>query len=194
MLALLGAVFAPKPDGDDELLTRIASGDQRALRKLYDRCAGQCLALALRIVRERREAEEVVQEAFLEVWKRAGDFDPRRGAAVAWLLQIARTRAIDRVRTRGAVDRMVTSVAQEPSPPPAPAALELVEARRRRDRVKSALDRLPENQRACIELAYFEGLTQREIAERTGDPLGTVKTRVRTALQRLATLLDEEAA
>jgi RNA polymerase sigma-70 factor (ECF subfamily) len=194
MLALLGAVFAPKPDADDELLTRIASGDQRALRKLYDRCAGQCLALAVRIVRERREAEEVVQEAFLEVWKRAGDFDGRRGSAVAWLMQIARTRAIDRLRTRGAVDRMVSRAAHEPEPPPAPAALELVEARRRRDRVKSALDRLPENQRACIELAYFEGLTQREIAERTGDPLGTVKTRVRTALQRLATLLDEEAA
>ena len=146
------------------------------------------------MLRDRRDAEEVVQEAFVDLWRRASSFDPARGSALAFLLSMVRSRSIDRLRSRNAAERMRASAAAEPQAPLAPAPSELVEEKSLRGRIRRALEQLAPSQRAAIELAYFEGLTQREIAEKLGDPLGTVKTRVRTGLQKLSALLAEEAA
>jgi RNA polymerase sigma-70 factor (ECF subfamily) len=175
--------------GDDEapLFARAARGDATALRALYDRFAGRALAVALRLLGARPEAEEIVQETFVEVWRRAGEFDGARGGAASWITAIARNRAIDRLRARGASERRDLEVGRDA--PSVPTPLEDVEQRLERERVTAALAELPPEQRTAIDLAYFHGLTQREIAERTGEPLGTVKTRVRLAMEKLAARL-----
>lgn len=184
-----GAAGAMKAPSDErKLLSRVAARDAAALRTVYDRHAGKAMAIALRILRSQQEAEEIVQEVFLEVWKRAAEFDVERGTISSWIASIARSRSIDRLRSRGTADRTAASLAAEP-PPQTPTPLEDVEQRIWRDKVGAALNELPDEQRAVLEQAYFEGLTQREIAERTGQPLGTVKTRVRLALEKLQSLL-----
>lgn len=165
------------------------------MRGLYARCAGRAWAVVLRILGSRADAEEVLQEAFLEVWRRAREFDPSRGGLETWVMTIARTRAIDRLRALGTVARVTADAAAQPPPvsatPPDPS--EQAVQRQDRERVAAAMRELPPEQRQVVELAYFEGLSQREIAERTGDPLGTVKTRARLALEKLASLLGESA-
>jgi RNA polymerase sigma-70 factor (ECF subfamily) len=189
MLWGLSLAGAPPADEDAALLARVARGEQRALKVLYDRWGSRALAVAHRVLASTSEAEEVVQEAFVEVWKRAAQYDVERGVVRAWIMTIVRSRAIDRLRARGAVDRTVQGLEREAPPPPAPSPLEDAEARAERERVAAALAALPEAQRQVIELAYYEGITQREIAERTGEPLGTVKTRVRLALEKLGAIL-----
>jgi RNA polymerase sigma-70 factor, ECF subfamily len=181
---------------DRDLLARVARGDVAALRSLYDQHAPRAITIAYRILRNREEAEDIVQETFLEVWRRAAQFDPGRGGAVAWVVTIARSRAIDRLRARSIAGRTIASAAEEaeamsPVAPPTPA----LEAERRRDerRIADALGALPPAQRRTIELAYFEGLSQSEIAARTGCPLGTVKMRVKLAMAKLAALLGDES-
>jgi RNA polymerase sigma-70 factor (ECF subfamily) len=181
---------------DRELLARVARGDVAALRSLYDQHAPRAITIAFRILRNREEAEDIVQETFLEVWRRAAQFDPGRGGAVAWVVTIARSRAIDRLRSRSIAGRTIASAAEEaeamsPVAPPTPA----LEVERRRDerRVAAALGALPPAQRRTIELAYFEGLSQSEIAAKTGCPLGTVKMRVKLAMAKLAALLGDES-
>jgi RNA polymerase sigma-70 factor (ECF subfamily) len=172
-------------------MQQVALGSSAAMRTVYARCAGRAWAVALRVLGSRADAEEVLQEAFLEVWRRAREFDPSRGGVEAWVTTIARTRSIDRKRALGTVARIAEDVALQPPPvsatpvdPGEAAALGQDKAR-----VTAALRELPPEQRVVVELAYFEGLSQREIAERTGDPLGTVKTRARLALEKLASLL-----
>jgi RNA polymerase sigma-70 factor (ECF subfamily) len=167
----------------------VANGEQAALRVLYDRHGPRVLAVALRVLRTKMEAEEVVQDTFIEVWKRAREYDPVRGSVSGWVTTMARNRAIDRLRTRGSEGRTSQAFAGEPPASPRATPLEDVEQRLARDRIGAALAELPGEQRAAIELAYFEGLSQREIAERTGEPLGTVKTRVRLAMAKLTALL-----
>ena len=192
-LSFLFAAFAsPSRDDEARLLSRIASGDQKALRALYERCAGQALAVALRLLREPRDAEEIVQEAFIEVWRRVDSYDPARGSASAWLVSIARNRAIDRLRAGQSVARMKVAMRPETDASHHPAPREEAEARQDRQRIRVALDALPTDQRQALELAYFEGCTQQEIATRTGEALGTVKTRVRLGLQKMDKLLTEE--
>jgi RNA polymerase sigma-70 factor (ECF subfamily) len=181
-------------DGDELLLRRVAGGEQSALRELYDRCASQAFAVVLRILRDEREAEEVLQETFVDAWKRAAQFDRARGSALAWIVAIARSRALDRLRSRGAAERMRARAQREPEAPPRPDAPELLERREARERVGRALAELTGPQRETIELAYFEGLSQSEIAERLREPLGTVKSRTRAALQKLYQLLGERGA
>jgi RNA polymerase sigma-70 factor (ECF subfamily) len=190
VLSLLMALgLRPRPvDGDAELLARIARGDRAALAALYEALGGQALAVALRVLASRSDAEEVLQDAFVEVWTRAASFDPDRGGARAWVLAIARNRAIDRLRRRGAVARMVSGAANEP-PSTGTTPLELVEQRQAREKIQTALGELTPEQRQVLELGYFEGLSQREIATRLNEPLGTIKTRVRAALQKLAALV-----
>ena len=180
---------------DRELLARVARGDVTALRALYDQHASRAITIAFRILRNREEAENVVQETFLEVWRRSAQFDPGRGGAVAWVVTIARSRAIDRLRARTIAGRTIASASEDadgllPTPAPSPA----LEAERRRDerRVAAALGALPAAQRRTIELAYFEGLSQSEIAVKTASPLGTVKMRVKLAMAKLADLLGDE--
>ena len=169
-----------------ELLARAGRGDADALEALYRRHAPRAMGVALRVLRERSEAEEVLQDTFLEVWRRAREYSPARGTVEAWLLTIARTRAIDRLRSRSARGRMVEAKSAEP-PEAGPKLPDVLSAAAEdAQRVQAALLGLPVEQRTALELAYWEGLSQTEIAERTGQPLGTVKTRVRLALLKLA--------
>jgi RNA polymerase sigma-70 factor (ECF subfamily) len=159
------------------LIGRLVAGDAQALCDIYDRYASLVNALALRILRDAAEAEDVVQEVFVQIWRQASRFDPSRGSAEAWLCTIARTRALDRLRRRAARR-------EEPSESaPVPATL----APRNEDAlaVRKALGALSADQRRALELAYYEGLTQTEIATHLGEPLGTIKTRIRTAMIRL---------
>ena len=171
---------------EGRVLEAVRRGDPRALEDLYRRHAPRIYALLLRILRESPDAEEVLQETFVDAWKRAAEYAPKRGSIEAWLITIARSRAIDRIRHRGARLRLVRQSEQLAAPEPAPAEPPDVHARTRLHR---ALGTLPPEQRRAIELAYWDGLSQSEISRETGDPLGTVKTRVRLGLQRLAELL-----
>jgi len=193
----VAAVSAGRRDRarDRDLLERVARGDVGALRTIYDQHASRAITIAFRILRNREEAEDIVQETFLEVWRRAAQFDPGRGGAVAWVVTIARSRAIDRLRARTIAGRTIASASEDADgllpPPPASPALE-TERRRDERRVAEALGALPPAQRRTIELAYFEGLSQSEIATKTASPLGTVKMRVKLAMAKLAQLLGDE--
>src|SRR5713226_6595533 len=138
LLPLLLAALAPAGAADEALLRRVAEGDARALRRLYDRCAPSVLALALRILRNRAEAEDTLQDAFIEAWKRARTFDARRGSVSAWILAIARSRALDRLRAKGSADRAAQAAAREEPLPPSP-PLESAEERQERERLQRAL-------------------------------------------------------
>jgi RNA polymerase sigma-70 factor (ECF subfamily) len=177
-------------DAEGEVIRRVEQGDAGALRTLYERFGGRAMAIALRVLQQPHEAEEVVQETFLEIWRRAASFDPNRGAPAAWVATIARTRAIDRLRLRGSAAR-AAAASVEPAPP-ARTPVEAVEQREARQVITAALHALPEEQRQVIELAYFQGLSQSEIAERTGEALGTVKTRVRLAMEKLSGLVRND--
>jgi len=171
---------------EGRVLDAIQHGDSRALEYLYRRHAPRIYALLLRMLRETADAEEILQETFVDAWKRAGEYAPSRGSVEAWLITIARSRAIDRIRHRGARLRLVRQTEQLAPVETAPADPPDVHAQ---TRLRRALGTLPPEQRRALELAYWEGLSQSEISEHTGDPLGTVKTRVRLGLQRLAELL-----
>jgi RNA polymerase sigma-70 factor (ECF subfamily) len=167
-----------------------ALGGEQALRDLYRRCSPRVMAVALRMLGDRGEAEDVVQETFLELWRRAKAYDERRASPATWAVVIARSRAIDRMRARTSLRR--AHEAQREDPPPSATPLEPVEAREERERVLGALAQLPAEQRSAVELAFFEGLTHGEIAARLGQPLGTVKSRVRLAMQKLEARLSPE--
>ena len=172
-------------------MERVANGEVEALRSLYQCYAPRAMAIAMRILRSSQEAEDVVQDTFIDLWRRSAQFDSTRGSAYAWVATIARSRAIDRLRaseTSGrsvAMDEVLSTEA-----PPSPA--ELTQERWDQARVALALEALPPEQRETIQLAYFEGLSQSEIATKTGSPLGTVKMRVKLAIAKLAGLLKEE--
>lgn len=176
---------------DHALVQRIAAGDERALRELYDRHGRAAYALACAIVGERADAEEVVVDVFGQAWRAAGQFDPARGTVGSWVATIARTRALDLVRARGRRSRVLeraAALSDDGVPEPADRDVERAEARRL---VTRALTDLPAPQRRAIELAYFGGLSQSEIAAQLGEPLGTVKTRIRDGMAKLRTLLGE---
>jgi RNA polymerase sigma-70 factor (ECF subfamily) len=192
----LGARLVAARDDEAGLLTAVARGERASLRALYDRLSAHALAVALRVLGSRSEAEEVVQDVFMDVWARATQFDPARGAARTWILSMARNRAIDRLRSRGAAARAVDGAfAQALTAPVADATpLEKAEQRQARERIQAALAELPPEQRLVLELGYFEGLSQTEIAERLREPLGTIKSRARAALEKLARVLTTEGA
>jgi RNA polymerase sigma-70 factor (ECF subfamily) len=173
------------------LLERVARGEVAALRALYQEHAPRAMAIAVRVLRDPNEAEDVVQETFLELWRRAPQYDGARGGAVAWVVTIARSRAIDRLRSWGAACRAVDGAVDHVSPAALPVPSEEADQRRSEVRVAQALAALPPEQRQTIQLAYFEGLSQSEIAVKTGNPLGTVKMRVKLAMKKLAVLLKD---
>ncbi|MBA2292681.1 MAG: sigma-70 family RNA polymerase sigma factor [Gemmatimonadales bacterium] len=176
---------------DDLLVRAMAAGESEAMGLLYDRWSSSIFGLALRITREKADAEEVVVDAFAQAWRDAKRFEPGRGSVGAWLATIARSRALDLVRATGRRNRLADTAAASSvdatvamgSPTPSPSAR--VEDEERSRKVRAALDELPAPQRAALELAYFGGLSQTEIAERLSEPLGTVKTRVRLGLHKL---------
>ena len=200
MMGLLAAVAGFRRDSaeteaeDRDCLRRLAAGDGDAAARLYDRHARGVYSLVLRIVDDEGDAEDVVQEVFAQAWRQAARYDASRGAVGAWLLMMARTRAIDKLRSRRArTGEQPVDAARAAMDVPAPArdaAAEMIDAEQAR-RVQRALGQLPIVQRLAVELAYYEGLTQREIAERLEEPLGTVKTRIRLALLKLREALAE---
>ena len=179
---------AGRPE-DGELLSAIARGDRQAYRALYERYAPILLGLLSRILGDRGEAEDVLQEVFLQIWKKAGDFDERRGRALHWLATIARNRALDRRSTIESRRRLapvaVPDTAHQQPLDPVEAANVAEEARH----LHRALAQIPEAQRQVLLLAYFDGLSQTEIAERVGLPLGTVKSHARIGLTSLRDFL-----
>ncbi len=181
------------PHADDRaILDRVADGDSAALAALYDRHGRSVYSLACSIVTDGADAEDVVQEVFTQAWQQASRYDQRRATVTGWLLMITRARAIDRVRARAV--RPVTSSAAYSSLPDLPDAGPWTEAEaisaESAARLRQALGELPEAQRRAIELAYYEGLTQADIAAKLREPLGTVKTRMRSALQKLRAALQ----
>jgi RNA polymerase sigma-70 factor (ECF subfamily) len=173
------------PEASVRLLEEIARGDRDAFARFYDLHAALVHTLALRILRERGEAEEVVQDVFVQVWRQAEAYSRERGTPEAWLVTLARSRGIDKLRSRRRRDEMVRP-ADNPDRLPEPAVLESATGpAEARATLGGALADLPDAQRRVLELAYFDGLTQTEIAAHLGEPLGTVKTRVRSALDRL---------
>ena len=192
LLPLLFAIYVEGDDGD--LAKRLQRREPAALGELYDRYGKLAYSLIYRVVRDAGVAEDLVQETFLRVWNRSQGFDADRGALGPWLLAVARNRAIDYVRSSGgkmARGALELEYAEQPAVFVNFEADVLSQDRARR--VRAAVDRLNENQRHVIELAYFEGLSQSEMAERMGQPLGTVKTWVRTALKNLRDDLDVKA-
>jgi len=176
---------------DEALLALCERGDEDALGELYDRHGGVAYGLALRIVRNEALAEDAVQEAFLTVWRTAARFVPEQAAASTWLLTIVHRRAVDLVRREERrrsepLNGVAEPVAQE-------SAEDIAWLRFERERVQEALRQLPDEQREAIELAYYGGFTQTELAERLGQPVGTIKSRMFVGLRRLRDLLDVEA-
>jgi RNA polymerase sigma-70 factor (ECF subfamily) len=173
---------------DAALLAAVAGGDQAALGELYDRYAAFALGLANQIVRDRGVAEEVVQDAFVAAWRRASTFQPERGEARSWLLSIVHHRAIDRLRGASArvrLEELDLALATEPADDEGGDVWRTVANELDRAAIVAALAALPPEQREAIELAFFGGLTHAEVAERTGQPLGTIKGRMRLGLRRL---------
>lgn len=177
---------------DRALVERMAAGEERALGELYDRHGGMAYALALAIVREGADAEEVVADVFGQVWRNAARYDPGRGSVAGWLATITRTRALDLVRARGRRTRAIERAAQadadglaSPLGAPAERPDRGIERQEARSLVTRSLGELPEPQRRVIELAYFGGLSQTEIAAELKEPLGTVKTRMRAGMEKL---------
>jgi RNA polymerase sigma-70 factor (ECF subfamily) len=173
---------------DVELLKAIAARDEAALAQLYDRYRVIVFGLLMRILNNREEAEDVLQEVFLQVWRKAGDFDENRGRPFTWLVTLGRSRGIDRLRTLASRDRVAEAGAREVIEQISDAATDTFKSEQR-GLVNRALAQLPDEQKWPLMLAYFDGLTQSEIAARLGAPLGTVKTRMRTGLMRLRELL-----
>ena len=172
---------------DSELIERIAAGDRGAFDELYGRYARAVLGLALRRLGDRGRAEDVVQEAFAAIWRSARSYRPERGTGAAWLYAIARNTIVDGLRRRPEPAADPPETASGDAGPP-----EEAESAWLAWRVHRALEELPEHERPVIELAYYGGLSQSEVAEFLQIPLGTVKTRTRSALQRLAGALEEE--
>jgi len=175
---------------DIECLRRLIGGDQGALAELYDRYCPLLYPVTLRILRSPGDAEDAVQQAWMQVWRSAASYDERRGTVAAWLLTMGRTRALDLYRSLSARRRAETA---DPAPRSAsPDPLADTAQGQLEQRVRQALDALAPQQRQVLEIAYFEGLSQSEIAERLDAPLGTVKSWTRQGLMRLKELLPEE--
>ena len=175
------------------LIQEIARGDREAFERFYDRYASLVYALALRILHVRSDAQDLVQEVLLQVWRQAGSYSPDRGSPEAWLLTITRSRAIDKHRSVRRVERGLPA-AGDPSRLEGGGKMESrITQSDARLTLHGVLEKMPEGQRIVLELAYFDGLTQSEIAARLGEPLGTVKTRIRASLQRLRELMGAKA-
>jgi RNA polymerase sigma-70 factor (ECF subfamily) len=173
---------------DEALLDAVARSDEAALAELYDRFGGLAYGLALRMLRDSALAEDAVQDAFLQVWRSAKHFERGRAKASTWVLTFVHRRAVDLVRRE---ERRRTEPESAAPVTTGPGADEDAERRSKRELVQGALSRLPAEQREAIELAYFGGYTQSELAERLGEPLGTIKSRMFTGLQSLRGLLAE---
>ncbi|WP_212755326.1 ECF RNA polymerase sigma factor SigK [Flexivirga aerilata] len=176
-----------------DLLQQVGQGDERAFARLYDEAAARLHGLVCRVVVDRTLAEEVTQEVFLEIWRGSPGFDAGRGSALSWMFTIAHRKAVDRVRAVDASRRRDTAYTAEQNAPSYDSTAEQVDDRMRADRVRAAIGTLTGRQREAVELAYFEGLSHTEVADRLGIPLGTAKSRIRDGLLRLRDALGGES-
>lgn len=181
---------------DEELMQRLFYKDLAAFRTLYDRYANLVYSTSLRVLRDSHMAEDMVQEVFLRIWRRPDSYLPQKGRFATWLTSVTRNRAVDAIRSRNRRYRYETSSPEEQEIDVPDAAGEdpalTAELADQRRLVLAAMKDLPQEQRQVIELAYFGGLTQQEIADLTGQPLGTVKTRIRLGMQKLRAALTPE--
>jgi RNA polymerase sigma-70 factor, ECF subfamily len=184
---------ADLPDDPIYLLQRIAGGDRDAFRRFYDRYATLAFTFALRLLGSPSDAEDLVQEIFLQIWRQAQSYSPERGSPEAWLITITRSRAIDKLRSSHRGGMAIVTPDEQSQVERAASAERPTRATEVKLTVQSVLAKLPEAQRLVLELAYFDGLTQTEIAARLGEPLGTVKTRIRAGLERLRGFLGAES-
>jgi len=180
-------------DNDVRMLQRIAAGDRAAFAEFYDAYSGLLFSLAAKILNDAREAEDVLQEVCLQIWQKAGNYNPRLGKPIHWAVALARNKAIDRVRASQRRARLLEHAtgarAGETAAPMA--ANEALHGRERAALIRNALAGLPPDQRHAIELAFFSGLTQDEISEKLREPLGTVKARIRRGMLKLRDLLED---
>ncbi len=175
---------------DEALVALMARSEQQALAELYDRYGRAAFGLALRVLRDETLAEDAVQDGFLAVWRTAARFIPEQGKASTWILTLVHRRAVDLVRRE---QRRRGDTLDEVADPVGGSVDEVAWLRLQRERVQAALRRLPDREREAIELAYYGGFTQSELAERLGQPIGTIKSRMFTGLARLRELLEETA-
>lgn len=178
---------APAGEAWEDLLLRVATRDQGAFERLYDQSNALLFGLVLRMVGQRADAEEVTFDIYQQIWAQAERFDPQRSSAAGWMVMIARSRSLDFLRS-STFQRARRTTAAEDAPPLqslAPSPDEVEYCRQRRTAVHGALAELPEDQRTLVEMAFFEGLSHSELAARVSMPLGTVKTRIRSALGKL---------
>ena len=170
---------------DSALITRMSGGDESALATLYDRWSDRVHSLAVHLLRDARDAEDIVEETFWQAWRGAARYDDARGNVGTWLLTICRSRSLDKLRSRRRRPDETTLDDDLAAAAPQPGAMDAMVTMETGRIVRAALAELPIEQRQTIELAYFRGLSQSEIAEKTGQPLGTIKTRVRLAMVKL---------
>lgn len=193
------SLAANNPDAADDrsqeqarLVAAMARGDQAAMAALYDQLAGVLLALAHRMLGDNAEAEDLIHDTFLQLWRTAGSYDGGRGSVFSWAVTITRNRAIDRIRMRKRRSELLAAAAPDLQPEATHVATDSADnlwLQERSVAVRSALERLAPDQRAAIELAFFGGLTQQEIAARLGEPLGTIKARIRRGMLKLRDFL-----
>lgn len=179
---------------DTTLLERVGSGDASALEQLYERYVRQCFGLALRMLGEPALCEEVIQEVFLKIWSHPDRYSAQKGKFASWLLSVVHHRCIDELRrssrSESRLDDETTGSVLNTQPDPEPQPLEQIWIKEQQTAVRAALAQIPQNQRQVLELAYFTGLSHSQIASRLGQPLGTVKTRIRLGMQSLRQLLE----
>lgn len=189
MLAVMAATHSRDAAELTDLLRGVAGGDQRAFADLYRRTSSKLYGVCLRMLNERGEAEDVLQDVYTSVWKRAGGFDPARAAAMTWLITLARNRAIDRLRQRreGPLDDAVLNELVDGEPTPALDA----ESSQERQRLERCLDALEPKQKSAVRAAFFMGATYNELADRCGVPLATMKSWIRRSLIRLRSCLEQ---
>ena len=178
---------------DSELVQQMKSGDEAAFANFYDRFAPGIFFMIYAILQDQKESEDVLQEAFVQMWKRSATYDPARSSLFTWAVMISRHKAIDRLRSRQRQSKLSEAIASESDilSVPADRADDALARREEGERVRAALAQLGEGQREAIDLAFFAGLTQIEISERLGAPLGTVKARIRRGLLALREVLGE---
>lgn len=176
---------------DAQLLRRIAAADQTALAELYDRHSAILYSVAVKILQDEKEAEDVLQEVFLQIWEKATAFDTARGSALGWTATLARNKSIDRLRSRQRRDRfMVYSPDENQASEPFDATEHPLFAREQMSLIRAVVGSLPAEQQTAIRLAFFEGLTHEEIAARLTTPLGTIKARIRRGMLHLRAELE----
>ena len=192
MLRRTSRLPAAAPADEENLLRGVANGDEQCLARLYDRYSSAALGLAFRICGNRTIAEDVVQEAFMALWQRPQSFNAARGTASSFLMGIVHHKAVDIVRREASVHRREETFAADDSDSRDDEVVEAAWISMRRDTVRAALSKLSPVQREALELAYLQGLTYPEVAEKLAIPLGTAKTRMRDGMIRLRALISEE--